>query len=326
MSQLHKESNRIRLILNKRERKTLTHIRDNDKKPHRRERAAALLKVADGMSPHAVALSGLLQPRDPDTVYAWVVAFAQHGVKSLDHAPRRNRTSLTADEEAELRRIITEQSPQDYGLSRSRWTLANLRQVISALNRIYKSLSGVWYLLQQLRIHFKRGRDVVKSPDSEKRKKIRRVRALLGYARQHTEQVVLLFLDEFGFYRQPLVGPAWWPAGRTTQPPARRSCRSNTRGRIVAALNAVTGELTYELASKITVTRLCSCIRSEISILMLKFMLSWTIGNGRELPQLGIMFITIQGHFQHSQRLASTRYGCLHTHRNRIPLNVCGSI
>lgn len=57
----------------------LTRIRDHDPRPYLRERAAALLKIAGGMSPHAVALSGLLKPREPDTVYIWLNDFIRDG-------------------------------------------------------------------------------------------------------------------------------------------------------------------------------------------------------------------------------------------------------
>jgi hypothetical protein len=33
------------------------------------------MKIADGMSPHAVAQGGLLRKRDPDTVYGWLNAY-----------------------------------------------------------------------------------------------------------------------------------------------------------------------------------------------------------------------------------------------------------
>jgi len=101
----------------------------------------------------------------------------------------------------------------------------------------------------------------VPCPDPYKEEKIRRIRALLGYARKHLNQVVLLFLDEFSFYRQPLRGPAWWPVGRREQPKARRSCNSDTRGRVVAALNAVDGSVIYEISSKINVPCFCSFLR-----------------------------------------------------------------
>ena len=56
------------LTLDAEARAQLASIRDHDSAPYRRERAAALVKIADGMAPHAVALHGLLKPRDPDTV------------------------------------------------------------------------------------------------------------------------------------------------------------------------------------------------------------------------------------------------------------------
>lgn len=57
----------------------LTRVRDRDPRPYLRERAAALLKIAQGMSPHAVARRGLLKPRDPDTVYIWLDNYIRDG-------------------------------------------------------------------------------------------------------------------------------------------------------------------------------------------------------------------------------------------------------
>ena len=56
------------LPLTDEERTDLQHYRDHDPRPYVRERAAALLKIAAGQSPHAVARHGLLRPRDPDTL------------------------------------------------------------------------------------------------------------------------------------------------------------------------------------------------------------------------------------------------------------------
>ncbi len=61
----------------------LVDFRDHHPKPYVRERCAALLKIADGQSPHAVARSGLLKPRDPDTVYCWLALYVQHGLSSV---------------------------------------------------------------------------------------------------------------------------------------------------------------------------------------------------------------------------------------------------
>ena len=47
-------------------------LRDNGKQSYIRERAAAILKIGSGMSPHNVALSGLLKKRKPAEYWTYV--------------------------------------------------------------------------------------------------------------------------------------------------------------------------------------------------------------------------------------------------------------
>ena len=71
------------LLLSEEQRSLLVRHRDHDSRPYVRERAAALLKVADGASAHSVARHGLLRPRDPDTVYAWLGHYQEAGLAGL---------------------------------------------------------------------------------------------------------------------------------------------------------------------------------------------------------------------------------------------------
>lgn len=82
---------RRKLVLAEEQRRELEWHRDHDKKAYMRERAAAMLKIAAGESPHAVAVSGLLKPRDPDTVYAWLARYQAEGVKGLQIRQGRGR-------------------------------------------------------------------------------------------------------------------------------------------------------------------------------------------------------------------------------------------
>jgi hypothetical protein len=79
------------LPLTEAERQELSQLRDHDPKPYLRERAAALLKVADGMPAAQVARHGLLRVRKPDTLYAWLDRFLQDGVAGLRILPGRGR-------------------------------------------------------------------------------------------------------------------------------------------------------------------------------------------------------------------------------------------
>lgn len=71
------------LNLAEEQRQELLHYRDHDPRSYVRERAAALLKIASGLSPHAVARTGLLKPRDPDTIYGWLTLYQTCGFIGL---------------------------------------------------------------------------------------------------------------------------------------------------------------------------------------------------------------------------------------------------
>ncbi len=73
----------ITICLMPEQQEQLEKIRDTHKNAYMRERAAAILKVAQGMSPRHVALNGLLKTRKPDTVYDWIERFLSEGITGL---------------------------------------------------------------------------------------------------------------------------------------------------------------------------------------------------------------------------------------------------
>lgn len=79
------------LELTSEQRRELVAIRDRDRRAYLRERAAALLQIADGASVRQVALHGLFRPRAPDTVYTWLNRYQQEGSAGLVQRPRRRR-------------------------------------------------------------------------------------------------------------------------------------------------------------------------------------------------------------------------------------------
>jgi hypothetical protein len=74
---------RRRLKLNQEEEGKLVEHLDHDPQPYVRERCAAILKIARGKSPHWVSQQGLLQKRDPDTVYNWLNIYETEGLAGL---------------------------------------------------------------------------------------------------------------------------------------------------------------------------------------------------------------------------------------------------
>ena len=133
---------------------------------------------------------------------------------------------------------LLRRAPRTCGVDRSRWRLADLLARLPEWRlRTPQSLGRV---LARLGISYKRARDYLHSPDPDYAAKL----AAMAQARQAVQadpvRNILLYLDEMTLYRQPTVAPAWEARGRR-QPLARRSYASNTRTRIVGALDATSG-------------------------------------------------------------------------------------
>jgi len=63
------------------------------------------------------------------------------------------------------------------------------------------TLSGVWRLLQRHGLHIRSAQVRQNSPDPEYVAKLDKLLACLRDAAKHPDQVVLVFLDEMGYYR-----------------------------------------------------------------------------------------------------------------------------
>jgi transposase len=80
-----------RVELSPEQSQTLTELRDHHPKPYLREKGAAILKGAAGRSMRQVALHGLLQERDPETIAGWLDRYEQTGIGGLFVQPGRGR-------------------------------------------------------------------------------------------------------------------------------------------------------------------------------------------------------------------------------------------
>jgi transposase len=131
--------------------------------------------------------------------------------------------------------------------------LDKIRQVAMFLSHYTRS--GIWRMLQVLRVHWKHARDHVRSPDPDYLAKQAYVAACVERVRQAPDSLVLLYQDEFTYYRQPTGGFGWAASG-SKGPLAERSRRSNTSTRLAGALNALTGQVTIQQRTRLGVAPL----------------------------------------------------------------------
>ena len=82
----------LTIELTEAQRAELEDARDHHPLPYLRERAAAILKIADGLSGRETAQQRLLKAHWPDTIYEWVKRYQQvHSLAGLKIKPGRGR-------------------------------------------------------------------------------------------------------------------------------------------------------------------------------------------------------------------------------------------
>jgi DDE superfamily endonuclease len=135
-----------------------------------------------------------------------------------------------------------------------RWTLADVRESLNWFKGL--TLSGVWRHLKRAGLGRKQARLKVHSPDLQYLEKLTEILRVLELAIASNGKTVLLFGDEFTFYRQPTLVAAYSHKGKTTQPIGQLSHRSNTKGRIGGVVNALSGQVHYVQESKCGIKQL----------------------------------------------------------------------
>jgi transposase len=238
-------------IKSQRARKRLRWHRDHDPKPYVRERCAAILKIADGLSPHAIARTGLLKPRDPDTVYAWLDAYEADGFDGLVQRPQGGYRGPTleahrAEVEERLRQPPADVQWESSGVTPAqapcRYRLAVVRASFDWLADY--TLSGVWRVLQRLGVGWKHGYINYWSPDPQYQSKVRFIEKCLKQVAAAPRYNVAIFVDEMSYHRWPTAARDWWPQ-TAGYPLAVHGACNNTQWRIIGGLNAYTGQVSY---------------------------------------------------------------------------------
>lgn len=134
-------------------------------KPRVRVKALAVLAVARGRTRQAVAA---MFDVNYHSLGAWVRRYRTQGLEGFGVAPGRGRPRQADEEQLQ---VYATQSPRNFGISRSRWTLALLAETVPSLRGF--SLGGVRQALRRCGLSYKRGQAWMLSPDPDYEKKDR---------------------------------------------------------------------------------------------------------------------------------------------------------
>ena len=127
--------------------------------PYVRVKALALLSCAEGRSQAEVARVFRV---DRNTVSRWCRGYLQEGIPGLRVKPGRGRRQC-ADPKDLAHHVL--QSPRNFGIERTRWTLALLAQTVPCLKGFTRY--GVQQALRRSGFSYKRGQPSLHSPDPE---------------------------------------------------------------------------------------------------------------------------------------------------------------
>jgi hypothetical protein len=144
-------------------------------------------------------------------------------------------------------------SPNEVGLSHTRWRLKDIGQAISWLKEY--SIPGIYLVFKHLGFSLKQSIGHIHSPDPEYATKWEMIQRALQAASEHPGEVIVVYLDELTYYRRPSKAPAYCAMGHS-QPRAVEIPSYNTQTRIAAVLNAMTGQVTFIQRSKVGVNAL----------------------------------------------------------------------
>lgn len=149
--------------------------------------------------------------------------------------------------------MVVRREPGLFGHRQSPWSLERILATCDWLK--LGTIGGLSSLLKRLGISFKRARSYVHSPDRDYDAKVSYLTLCRMRAWYEPERYVFLYLDEVTYNRQPSVERAYEARGHQ-QALAQRSHKSDTQFRGIAALNALTGQVTYRQHSQIRLSNL----------------------------------------------------------------------
>jgi transposase len=141
-------------------------------------------------------------------------------IASVRHDYQRGGVAAVLGDERVIRRIpwwygsilrwLTEFTPVDFGLRRSRWSCEALARVLSEHVGVTLGREGVRCVLREMGFVWRRPRPIVGPADPDHEEKMRAIRELLAH--RPTNEVAV-FQDEVQLDLNPKIGSAWMLEG-----------------------------------------------------------------------------------------------------------------
>ena len=141
------------------QRQELETVAKTDRTPSVRVKALAVLNLADGRAAKEVAT---IFRTSRQSLAEWATAYHGEGIDGLRVKPGRGRRPQA--DPAQIEQYVR-QSPRNFGVTQTRWTLAALANAVPCLKGF--TIPGVRQAIRRAGFRYKRGQPSVHSPDPE---------------------------------------------------------------------------------------------------------------------------------------------------------------
>lgn len=134
-----------------------------------RKRLRSIKAVYEGQSRYQVCRS---QGCSYNALTKWIDVVLLHGLEALVVPIKHPKTPqrLSPEQKKELKRMILEQSPREYGIVRNLWTAEIMIEVIQSRWNVSLKSSRVYEILEELGLSYQRAHRDYAPPDKEAQK------------------------------------------------------------------------------------------------------------------------------------------------------------
>ncbi len=173
------------------------------------------------------------------TLTQWLDDFLSGGfaklTKPITHlVPSR----LNQEQQIELKRMLLEESPKDYGIDRYIWTGKIISKVIEQKWGIGLKDSRIYEILDSLKLSYQKAHRDYANADKECQKEFLATLKKKLLSQQTGEKII--FFDEFAVYDRPSLFYAWAEKNSRPQIPSNERKRHKFNG--LLCVDAMTGE------------------------------------------------------------------------------------
>ncbi len=222
------------ITLSAEERKQLLDLYRRHADPEVGRRAHILLLLGDGYPWDTIAA---VLFTSPSTIARWQQRFRDGGLDALEGRTPGRRPLFAAHWAALAVRWVTERSPRDFGLLRSRWTCAAVAWLLLSSYQLAVGRETVRRWLHRADLVWRRPRPVLRRQDPLREEKLRDLRQLLA---DLPADEVAVFEDEVDVNLNPDLGAMWMRRGQQAEV---ATPGDNVKRHLAGSMNWRTGTL-----------------------------------------------------------------------------------